>query len=169
MPQNDDPEIKAMQDVTAALSSLDGEATARVIRWVAERKGVSVAPTRVIGSVARRSLEAAEAGGDDVDLARIFERAHPKTEGDRVLLTAYWFTEVKGQQDLDGQSMNTELKHLGEVVSNITRAVDGLKNQKPALMQQVRKSGTSKQARKTYRLTTAGMKAAELLQVEAED
>jgi hypothetical protein len=38
-----------------------------------------------------------------------------------------------------------------------------LKSQKPALVVQLKKSGSTKQARKKYKLTTAGKKAVEQL------
>jgi hypothetical protein len=41
-------------------------------------------------------------------------------------------------------------------VSNITEALDTLKNQKPALVLQLKKSGTTVQARKTYKVTNEG-------------
>jgi DNA-binding PadR family transcriptional regulator len=41
-------------------------------------------------------------------------------------------------------------------VSNITRARDGLKARQPQLVIQVQKSGKSKQARKRYKVTSAG-------------
>jgi DNA-binding PadR family transcriptional regulator len=63
--------------------------------------------------------------------------------------------------DVEAQRVNTELKQLGHGVSNITRAFDALKSQKPALIMQTRKEGTSKQARKKYKVTTEGKKAVE--------
>jgi translation elongation factor EF-Ts len=52
---------------------------------------------------------------------------------------------------------------MGHHVSNITDAMNELQRQKPQLAVQLRKSGTSKQARKTYRITTEGVKAAEIM------
>jgi len=53
---------------------------------------------------------------------------------------------------------NASLKDLGHGLSNVTVALDGLKDEKPALILQLKKSGTSKQARKTYKLTVEGAK-----------
>jgi hypothetical protein len=55
------------------------------------------------------------------------------------------------------------LKNLGQGLANITNAIDGLRNQKPALVLQLKKSGKSQQARKTYKLTVAGIKAVEVM------
>ena len=57
--------------------------------------------------------------------------------------------------------MNKKLKDLGYRVSNITTAFNGLINRRPQLVIQTKKSGTSKQARKLYRLTTEGQRAVE--------
>lgn len=70
----------------------------------------------------------------------------------------------------DSQSAHKELKHLGQQLPNITNALESLKNQKPALVLQLRKSGTSQQARKTYKLTVAGMRAVEkMIEAAATD
>jgi hypothetical protein len=50
---------------------------------------------------------------------------------------------------------------LGHGLINITAALDDLREAKPALVLQVGKSGKSRQARKTYKLTIAGIKSVE--------
>jgi hypothetical protein len=57
--------------------------------------------------------------------------------------------------------VNKELKNLGEGILNITSALDALKAQKPALALQLKKAGKSRQARKTYKVTVAGLKFVE--------
>jgi hypothetical protein len=57
--------------------------------------------------------------------------------------------------------LNRELKNLGHEVGNITRALQGNIDEKPALVLQLRKSGGTKQARKIYKLSVAGIKAVE--------
>jgi DNA-binding PadR family transcriptional regulator len=63
--------------------------------------------------------------------------------------------------ELEGFTLNKELKNLGHGVSNITSALDTLMSRKPALVIQTKKSGTSKQARKKYKLTLEGLRAVE--------
>ena len=46
---------------------------------------------------------------------------------------------------------------MGYPVSNITRAFDALMSQQPRLVNQVRKEGKAKQARKRYQLTHQGI------------
>ena len=50
------------------------------------------------------------------------------------------------------------MKDLGHGVGNITDALTALKEERPALILQLKKSGTSKQARKTYKLTQEGIR-----------
>jgi hypothetical protein len=52
---------------------------------------------------------------------------------------------------------------MGHRVPNITIAMDELQRQKPQLAVQLRKAGTTKQARKTYKITTEGIKYVEAM------
>jgi len=42
----DDPELKAMTSIAAALTDLDEDTSGRVLRWAAERYGVSLTPNK---------------------------------------------------------------------------------------------------------------------------
>jgi len=91
----------------------------------------------------------------------LYEAANPRTEPQKVLVAGYWFQKLRGQSDVDGQQINTELKQLGHGVTNITRTLGSLINKKPQLVIQTHKSGKTKQARKKYRLTAEGIRAVE--------
>lgn len=93
--------------------------------------------------------------------AELFEAAHPETQAEMALVAGYWVQVCQGQENFDSFTANRELKHLGHVLKNITVALEVLKKEKPALVLQLAKSGKSKQARKTYKLTVAGIKAVE--------
>jgi len=86
----------------------------------------------------------------------LFDAAHAKTEKEKALVAAYWVQISQGQPSFPAQILNSSLKDLGHGVSNITDSLDALKTEKPALILQLKKSGTSKQARKTYKLTAEG-------------
>jgi hypothetical protein len=88
----------------------------------------------------------------------LFDLANPATDSDKLLVVAYWFQVVRGESELDSQSLNTELKHLGYPIGNITRAVSALSTTTPRLVMQIKKSGTTRQARKKFRLTVEGIK-----------
>jgi hypothetical protein len=98
--------------------------------------------------------------GDDgelEDIADLYDAANPKTDAKRALIAGYWLSVGEGKTEFTGQAANTHLKNLGHGVSNITVALSQLKGQKPSLVMQTAKSGKSKQARKKYKLTTAGV------------
>ena len=65
------------------------------------------------------------------------------------------------REELDSQSLNSELKNLGYPIGNITRAVSGLASTMPRYVMQTKKSGTTKQARKKFRLTVEGIRRVE--------
>jgi DNA-binding PadR family transcriptional regulator len=62
------------------------------------------------------------------------------------------------------------LKHIGYGVVNITDALNQLISDRPSFVIQLTKSGSSKQARKTYKITDAGMRrVSEMLGAEGGD
>jgi hypothetical protein len=75
----------------------------------------------------------------------------------------YWLQYREGANELEAQRINSELKHLGHGIGNVTRALDWLKAQKPSLMIQKRKEGATKQARKKFVVTNEGKKFVEKL------
>ena len=168
-------ELKAMTAVAEALRGLDADATGRVVRWAAERFSVTAAGK----PIAKVEISAPDAGSKtsiDVDGGRRFEHlgdlhaaTSPGTDADRALVAGYWFQFIEGHSDFGAQAINSALKNLGHGVANITTAFETLKAQKPQLVIQIKKAGTSKQARKTYKLTTAGKNAVESMITDHTD
>ena len=154
-------ELKAMAQVEAALNELDDEERARVMQWASARFGVIVKPGK------KDNGEGSDAGDIDTThyatLAELYDAAAPNTDADRALVAAYWFQIRQGAADVEAQAINAELKHMGHRVGNITRAFDALKFHRPAFIIQTRKEGTTKQARKRYKVTGEGKKAVEKL------
>lgn len=155
----EDPEIRAMASVADILSNLDGEAVERILRWAAQRFNVSLGVEPRAGR--REGAGAAAASSNTTDFADFFSRLNLTTENDKVLAAGYWFQQVEGVEELDAQQLNSHLRHLGHAISNITRTFDRLMEQRPQLAIQTHKGGSSKQARKKYRITTEGIKAVE--------
>lgn len=154
-------EIEAMKAVATALQGLDDDAIARVVRWQIDQYDVVVAGIKRTRLKAG-GLEPSDDDGDEaiVDFesaAELLAAAQPQTDVEKVLVTGYWFQVVQNQSELESQSINTELKHQGHGIKNITSAFAGLINQKPQLVIQLRKGGSSRQARKKYKLTTEGI------------
>ncbi len=73
-------------------------------------------------------------------------------------MVGYWFQEDQKHADLDAQKINSTLKHLGHGVPNITSCFNSLIEHDPRWALQTKKSGSSKQARKKYRITGEGIK-----------
>ena len=96
--------------------------------------------------------------GEHQTFAELFDSANPTTERDKALVAAYWMQLNEGAPAFPAQSVNALLKDLGHGIGNITEALTALKNDRPALILQLKKSGTSRQARKTYKLTLEGAK-----------
>lgn len=153
-------ELDSMKRIAEALHDLDDEARKRVINWTIDKYSI------VTKKVAESTIESAPSPNDArIEEEEVFETVadlyysiRPKTDADKALTIGYWFQEHRELPDFDSQSVNNELKHLGEKIGNITRAFNQLNRKKPALAMQVRKSGSSKQARKKYKLTHAGLK-----------
>ena len=163
-----DPELEAMAKVLDALADLEAPARARVIKWINEKLNLlplidaAKAEDERAAAPGRRSpgVVTAEAGSFR-DFADLFDAARPGTDVEKALVAGYWAQFGQGNADFASQSINDELKQLGHPVSNITRALSGLIDVRPALVQQLRKDGGTKQARKTYRLTNAGQRRVE--------
>jgi hypothetical protein len=163
-------EIEAMKGVAAAVRGLDKDAVNRVLSWaisyfdVAALGASSATPSSGDGRGAQPLGPGVPTREDQflagADVGDLFAVANPTTESARALLMAYWMQEVRGEGDLDAQRLNTQLKHLGHGVTNITRALEDLIGRTPKLVIQVRKSGSTKQARKRYKVTHEGIKVA---------
>ncbi|QYU66778.1 hypothetical protein J4558_17655 [Leptolyngbya sp. 15MV] len=151
-----DPEVKAISDVTKALDELSEEQRRNVLLYVNARYGVkpAVAHPQSVGD----SGSAAANVSRYASIGDFFDAANPQTEAERVLVAAYWIQVVEGAEDFESFPVNKHLKHLGHPVSNITRAFDSMIAQTPRLILQTSKSGSSQQARKRYKVTREGVK-----------
>jgi hypothetical protein len=157
-------EIEAMRGVADALAPLGDDSRARVLRWATEHYHVGKRQSLADSKNSTPShVEDTGASSGFGDLAELYNAASPTTDADRALVCGYFFQFVQGQADFTGQAINGELKNLGHGVGNITVAFNRLKFQKPALVMQVRKDGSSKQARKKYKVTAEGKKAVDAM------
>lgn len=170
-----DPEVEAMQAVVAALEDLQEDQRARVLDWSAKRYGVSLA-----GAGRRASARGAaqtgngDPGNDDEDAEfedfsdLLTAAQNPADEADRALVGGYWHQVVRNGQSFTSQQVNTVLKDAGYGIGNITRAIDALKARRPQEVRQLAKKGTSRQARKTYKLTGEGIASVRRM-IDGED
>ena len=162
-----DEEFAAMQSVFGALEPLEPPSRRRVFEYVADRLGISVVRDARSGSFAGDSENGGHTtpeGGaaserEFVTLAELHDAANPRSDKDRVLVAAYWLQVCEGAESFVSYSVNKALKDLGHGVAHVTGAFDALRRQKPALVLQLKKSGKSRQARKTCKVTEAGVAA----------
>jgi hypothetical protein len=167
-------EVQAMGKLAEAVAGLDDDGRARVLRWAVDRFGVAVGAARLKSSGASGGGTSSESddngesnGGGGArrfpDIAELYASAAPEMDTDKALVAAYWFQFCEGRPEFNAQEINTALKNLGHPIKSITSAFDNLKARKPAPVMQLRKSGTTKQARKTYKLTVAGKQAVDMM------
>lgn len=157
-----DPEIQAMSQIAAALEPLEPDVVRRVLKWANERyqpkpgqPGAASMPSDVANPAA------AVADRTFADVMELFDAANPESGLDKVLVVAYWHQQQG--EDWDSQAVNSDLKHLGYPSTNITRDLDNLMSRSPRYVIQTRKEGTTKQARKKYKLTREGIRAVEAM------
>lgn len=157
-----DAEFDAMQSAYSALVGLEKEAQTRVLSYVTSRLGLSGSSVSTSGKLGEKVKDVTENTLHEFEeFGELFDAFDASTDVEKALVAAYWSARSVGEESFDSQSLNSMLKNLGHGVTNITRALGGLVDQKPALVIQTRKSGTSKQARKTYKITRSGILAVE--------
>ena len=167
-----DEEIQAMASVSSALSELEDDARARVLRWAADRFGVSGLDTGVkqVTQAAAASSSTTEASDNDAleepteefdTFAELFAQANPSSEAHKVLVAGYWHQVVCSDSEITSAKLNKDLKDLGHSIVNINQKFDTLMGAKPQLAIQLKKSGNAKQARKKYKVTKEGIKKVE--------
>lgn len=167
-------EFDAIKTVHEALQPLDDEARSRVLAYIVSLLGVSI---KAPSGQKKTANEDIESEGNDEDesstekngngpktfssFAELYDAAQPKSNGEKALVVGYWLQVCQQSDSFTAAAANKELMHLGHKVANITDAIDSVKDQKPALLLQLKKSGSSKQARKTYKVSHAGVQRVE--------
>lgn len=152
-----DRELEAMKSVAGALEPLTDEERERVLLWVGSRFSIGVG-SRPRGTPQPQAASASASSAEWESLAEFFDAVDPQLERDKALTVAYWIQFKEMRAEFSSQDVNTRLKDLGHGVSNITEAFYQLQDERPARVLQLRKAGSSKQARKTYKVTEAGRK-----------
>ena len=147
-------ETDAAGKIARILESLETDSAIRVLRWALDSyRGRSAGDPDA--ELAPRNLT--QPGPLEFsDIAELFAAAGPRRGPEKALVAAYWLQEAGGRPEFDGQTLNNELKHLGHGLPNVTATMNALIALRPQLAIQVRKSGSSQQARKKYRLTREG-------------
>jgi hypothetical protein len=163
----DDPEINAMSAVATALKDLEEESQGRVLRWAADRYGVYAPSAGVQGSMVadKDTISTGEVTEEQITekapqyeyFADFFAAASPKSNEDKALIAAYWVQVYEGHDTWASRLLNSELKDLGHSIPNITDALSSNMRKKPQRVVQLKKSGNTRQANKTYKVTHEGL------------
>jgi hypothetical protein len=161
---SEDKEISAMSAIAKALdgfSEEDADVRERILQWACARYRVKV----TIASQKQTERNSNDAKPDSpsdagfTTFADLYHAANPKSDPDRALVAGYWLGQGAARSEFTGMDTNRQLKNLGHPVGNIAVALRSLIDKRPALVMQTAKSGSSRQARKKYKLTDAGVKA----------
>lgn len=146
-----DPETQAIDQLSEILSKLEPAAVSRVLRWAMDRFALSKSAdrARVSGT------------GEFEDLPSFYAAVNPHDDDNRVLAVAYWLQVREGLKEIPSQAINKRLKDLGYGIQDITKPLGNLTSQTPSLIVRLRKGGTSRQARKAYKVTNAGVRHVE--------
>lgn len=150
-----DRELAAMAALAAALEDLEPAERKRVLGWGASKFLGEPLPAASFKQAGPGSEEAEDT------LAEFFARISPRTEKEKALVVAYWMQFKEGVTEFVSQDANGRLKDLGYPIKNITDALSQLQSENPKRVVQLRKSGSSRQARKTYKVTDAGRRSVE--------
>lgn len=157
-------EIEAMKAIGTALNDLGDKARKRVLAWAVDKYDVQLSDSKNVIS----KKENTSSNTNPEEKVRNFEKVadlyfatSPETHAERALVIGYWFNKIKSKEEFGSQAVNSELRNLGSPISNITRAFNQLMKKSPKLVIQTRKTGTTKQARKKFKLTVAGVKKVE--------
>jgi hypothetical protein len=159
-----DPEIAAMSAVATALESLKEDQQHRVVRWAAERFGVTLRKGNEArvggGGSADEELTEEEITAEDpefADFGDLFAAADPKSNEDKALVAAYWRQAYDGEEKWKATDLQKNLRDLGHAIPNITDALTSNIRKRPQRIIQLKKSGSARQARKTYKVTRDGL------------
>ncbi len=152
-------ELTAMGKIREALSGLPADSIRRILAWARDAYAQVPAP-RTVREDTMEAGNGPSSKSDDSHTTATFSeflgRLDPNTDTDRALVAAYWINVREGKDTLGSQAANNLLKASGFKVKNITRAYLNLMATRPQLIVSVKKAGTSRQARREYKITTAG-------------
>ena len=168
---NNKSEIEAFTTIHSTLSVLDDETRRRVLSAVSLLLGIEGTAIKTSGNSEVKHIPAAKhstAPEEAIqyedkyeEFAELFAAAQPTSNPYKALVAGYWLQVHLGRESFSSHDMNKELNNLGHKIGHTPSAFAPLVEAKPQLVLQLKKSGTSKQARKTYKLSKAGISKVE--------
>lgn len=149
--------LEKLKRISNAVSELDPSLKDRAVSLLWQTEFPSALRVGSIPPILGRPDSGPRDASGETDFALLVERWTPTNGNEWALLAAYHCVGGRTDVVVSGQDINAVLKNHGKGLSNVTKAVSRLAKSDPALMLQVRKDGTSRQARKTYKVTTSGI------------
>jgi len=154
--------LKRLDEINAAITRYDPAMKEKATEILFE-KAFGGGPRRVVSSGAQK-ISPQETNADVAnkpDFATLVEKWTPVTSVEWALLATYYLNKVLGMESVSGFAVNKVLKDHGNSAPNITLALSGNMDARPQRILQVGKSGSSRQARKEYKITTSGIQFVE--------
>lgn len=157
--------MEAFQKVYKILESLKEETRERVFASVATMLGIGASGTRLFTPSKIEKIPGGKNEGEENDedsfeydsFAELYATTDPNLNHEKALVAAYWIQACQGAENFSGFLINKELTNLGHKLPNVTNALSSLINMKPQLVLQLKKTGKTPQARKTYKLSKSGI------------
>lgn len=153
-----DSELTAMSSIASALDTLEDQQTRdRVIQW-ATSKYASSAPSCLEEAPIKQESPSQARYTNFVDL---YDKAKPNSRLESALTAGYWLQVINNNDNWNSFHTNKLLKDLGYGINGISKVFAHAQKQSPVLVRQTSKSGKTQQAKKTYKLTQAGISVVE--------
>ncbi len=155
-------DLEALSTIITTLQPFETKDQSRILRWVVEKLELN---ETVHAHSKNANIQSNTQPNEDYKpttiesyshVAELLAATHARTDVQRALAVATYLQFHDGLEQLNGRQINAALKDLGHQCSNITDTITALKKKKPALMVQLSKSGSTKQAHKLYKVTHAG-------------
>lgn len=154
-----DPELLAMAKASQAIGGLEDDAAKqRVIDWLTQKFGLTSTPTKTTNDEQQVEQGVGTSGAKQYgEFAELFNAFSPESDTERLLVGAYWFQVIEGNDSWYSVSINKLLKPTGYGIGKIARVLSGALKQKPAKVIQLKRNGSNQQAKKACKLTTEGI------------
>lgn len=155
-------ELDVVKDVRDLLLQLPADARERALNYVLSLYKADYGPSQTPDSPPKGQApltgQSAETPFSET-FDEFIDRVDPQSNGDTALATGYWLQVKQRSESFTANEVNSLLNNLGRKIRNITNAFGVLQRNKPSYVIQIKKKGSSKQARKIYKVTTAGISA----------
>lgn len=151
-------ELTAMQAVADALTDLSDEEKTRVLAWILDYFKFSQDDTPHEAIAKKDDISRDASGAEEFRFfGDLFAAVDPRTNEDKALVAAYWIQVVQGNDQWQSATIQKELKDLGHAIRNVSDAIACCEKKRPQKIVQLKKNGKSRQARKTFKLSEAGI------------